>query len=109
MQLLIMVLIIKSVLTLGNVVPGTESLSPTHEESSMAERDTVSKAVIEDMMASLRAEIKAKIHEEIEADYRQQVEQRRSMTSIDEASSSRRVQTSISLIHCSKLDRQLWS
>lgn len=62
-------------------------------------------------MAGLHAEIKAKIREEIEADYRRQAgHQHHTMTSdINEASSLRRAQIGISLIHCSKLGRQLWS
>lgn len=69
------VLIIEFVLTV-DAVTGTESLSPGHVRSSITERDTVLK-IIEDMMAGLRAEIEAKICEEIEADYRRQTKQYR--------------------------------
>jgi hypothetical protein len=65
MQLLIKVLVIEFVLKIGDAAAGTESLSPAHVGSSMAERDTVPKVVVEDMMTSLRAEIEAKIREEI--------------------------------------------
>ena len=70
MQLLIKVFIIESVLTLDIAAPEIEDLSAAHAESLMAERDTVPKAIVEDMMASLHTEIEAKIRAEIEADHR---------------------------------------